>query len=713
MSSKTIEFYEFADFRLDLSQKVLLRDGKPVPLTPKAFDTLEILLENGGRLLEKDDLMKKLWPDRFVEESNLTSNIKTLRRVLGDDAAHPRFIETVPRRGYRFIADVKESSRHSSGRNGAAPEYSGHNLKIQVDTSVFRRFLLPAIVILTVGFGGTGFWYALRKYTASMAPILTTDFGSEKLSTDGKVPVAAISPDGKMVVYVSAPPGEKQSVWLRQLESGNNVQVISPTDEVYRSLAFSPDANSLYFSRGPNVIGASAQLYRVSIFGGIPTKIIDNLRGSFSISPSAKNISFVRCIYGGECSLWLADAENGKNERKLASRQRSIRIADNQFSPDGRSIVFAVGQSENAANEFGLVEIDVETASEREFTKERFFNINHLAWLPDQSGLLITASRIPNDNFRIWHVSATTGEVTVLTKDSESYSILSLDKAASNLVSTQVRLDFHIRLFNPENPQVQPRVLTDGTHLSSAPNGKIVFASSMSGNYEIWGMNVDGSGKQQLTNNVADDRMPVFSSDGNRIFFSSNRSGEAHVWRMNTDGSDQVQVTQKEGGWPLFVSPDGQWIYYHHGIQRTLWRVSTAGGDEQLMLDKAKRRFAISPDGSEVAFSEKEGEKHFLVIASLANGQTVRTYKFADQTGSLVELKWVPDGKGIAYILANNRWENNILWLQTFNADQAQKIADLGDEEVPSSGFAMLTDGSFVVAQGGWKHDSLLFKGLK
>src|SRR5687767_3402352 len=113
MSLQTNRFYEFADFRLDPDEKVLLRDGRPVPLTPKVFDTLQILIESAGRLLEKDKLMQKIWRDRFVEETNLKFNIKVLRKALGDDASNPRFIETVPRRGYRFIADVTVRSQPS------------------------------------------------------------------------------------------------------------------------------------------------------------------------------------------------------------------------------------------------------------------------------------------------------------------------------------------------------------------------------------------------------------------------------------------------------------------------------------------------------------------------------------------------------------------------------------------------------------------------
>src|SRR5689334_12153346 len=110
MSEQIGSIYEFGDFRLDTKAKTLLRVDQPVPLTPKVFETLQFFLEHAGRLLEKDELMQGIWQDRFVEESNLTFNIKMLRKALQDDAQRPRFIETVPCRGYRFIAEVKQSS---------------------------------------------------------------------------------------------------------------------------------------------------------------------------------------------------------------------------------------------------------------------------------------------------------------------------------------------------------------------------------------------------------------------------------------------------------------------------------------------------------------------------------------------------------------------------------------------------------------------------
>ena len=107
MSEQTSDFYEFGRFRVKSDERVLLRGEDLVPLTPKAFDILLALLENDGRIVNKDDLMKKVWPNTFVEEGNLTQNVSLLRKALGESANGPQFIETVPRRGYRFIAQIQ------------------------------------------------------------------------------------------------------------------------------------------------------------------------------------------------------------------------------------------------------------------------------------------------------------------------------------------------------------------------------------------------------------------------------------------------------------------------------------------------------------------------------------------------------------------------------------------------------------------------------
>src|SRR6516165_3994208 len=104
-SQSTPELYEFGPFRLEPSEHKLSRNNEPVVLTPKAFDTLVILVRNSGHLLEKDELIRTLWPDSFVEEGNLSNNVFVLRKALGEDH---QYIETIPKRGYRFVGAVRQ-----------------------------------------------------------------------------------------------------------------------------------------------------------------------------------------------------------------------------------------------------------------------------------------------------------------------------------------------------------------------------------------------------------------------------------------------------------------------------------------------------------------------------------------------------------------------------------------------------------------------------
>src|SRR5215813_2579719 len=127
MHKQTKQLYVFGPFRLDTDERLLMRDGRVAPLPPKVFDTLLVLVENSGRVVSKDELMQSLWSDIFVEESNLTQNISQLRRALGDGAAGAQYIETIPKRGYRFVAGVQSfavndmSTEEAIAVNGHAP----------------------------------------------------------------------------------------------------------------------------------------------------------------------------------------------------------------------------------------------------------------------------------------------------------------------------------------------------------------------------------------------------------------------------------------------------------------------------------------------------------------------------------------------------------------------------------------------------------------
>src|ERR1044071_1856335 len=243
MSLLINHFYRFGEFSLDADQKVLLRLGKPISIAPKVFDTLFSLVENAGRIVTKEELMNRVWPDTFVEEANLTYTIKQLRKTLGDDARHPLYIETVPKRGYRFIANVDEvlvdkasindqfnrrfETADSSPASECPPEPStekpalGLAKESQPDASVNRTDVGPIAsaastivnkrlvailgIVIILAVASLVIWQSAkssrsaanehdRTIGSSAAP-----FKVEKLTGTGKGRFVAISPDGKYI----------------------------------------------------------------------------------------------------------------------------------------------------------------------------------------------------------------------------------------------------------------------------------------------------------------------------------------------------------------------------------------------------------------------------------------------------------------------------------------------------------------------------------
>ncbi len=692
--------YDFSDFRVDTVNKTLRRNEIVVPLTPKVFDTLVILLENAPNLVEKNVLMDKLWHNQFVEESNITFNIKMLRKALDDDATSPTFIETVPRRGYRFIAKLHANQQ-------ILPETKVKKLPIFRKISSFGLLILPIFATL-IAFAS---WNWKSNANELNVPILSAEFNSIKLTDTGKIHHAIISPDGTYIAYTNEVSG-KQSLWIRQLSSGINTEILQGSDEIYYGLAFSNDGENIFFVRKTKTAESRPNIYKVPLFGGNPIIVAENSEGNISVSPDDKQLIFVRYEKGffDRNNLMSVDFD-GKNERLIKISEAPKVFWSAIFSLDGKKIVASYGNSDNASKNIELIEIDPATSEQKELVKDRFFQIGNIVRLENQRGFLFTAGEKLGESAKIRTYNFETQKVETVTKDTTNYVKLSLNKNADKLAATTLTADFGLYFGVNHNFNRYLTQARDG--FSFTPDGKIVYAGDAAGSEDIWVMDENGSNQKQLTTDAAFDAYPIVSGD-NQIYFASNRSGENQIWRMNADGTNQTQLTKKSGGKPIFATPDGKWIYYASAANQLVWKVSTdANIETQLFPNRTGFYQAFSPDGLQMAYllRNKETNKFEIAVLSIETQKIVKNFSIPEGKSHPYFLNWTNDGKSLTYSLQDVN-DDNILWLQDLTESEPKSLFNLGNQDLMDC--KLLPNGkNYVFIRGSWKHDAVLLSGLK
>ncbi|MGI8787307.1 MAG: winged helix-turn-helix domain-containing protein, partial [Pyrinomonadaceae bacterium] len=651
-------FYEFGTFRLDASEKTLLRDGEVVPLAPKVFDMLEVFVRNAGRLIEKDELMRLIWQDRFVEEGNLAFNVKVLRRALGDSASEPRFIETVLRRGYRFIAEVRkiadgelreketieipasdggdiirrENAANSINEIGgsAIPENAPADNSLSAETradkisqsvvsAIGSRPFFYSFGAITLGiFLLTGFFLLKHSKTFSQRfdemgerRFLTV----EKLTDTGDAFSAKVSPDGKLLAYYTTE-GNQNTIWLRRLATGKSASLYSSADESFYSVGFTPDGEYVSFSHSKK--GAEEQLSRISILGGTPTLVVDNFHGSTGFSPDGKQIAFVRFGESGSV-LTIAEADGGQNERKIFTSPNPRFIIAIAWSPDGKQIAYCVGNGryDGGSKDSSPFVYNLETETNAPLTDFKWNYLRNIYWLPDASGILITAREKAEDTDQIWRVSLPDGRAERITDDSNSLIFGGASADFSHIVAMQSYINSTVYIA-PSDEAANARPIAKAEFdVDWTTDGKIVFPARETTKTDIWQMNADGGDKRQMTVNDSLERYATASPDGRFIVYVSNRNGRQNLWRMDAaDGGNQMPLTNGDGESSPTVTPDGRFVVFNRTEDGSLWQVPIEGGGATRLSEEKTQRVAFSPDGTKIAYFGRKDDKRKLLVKS-------------------------------------------------------------------------------------------------
>lgn len=543
-------------------------------------------------------------------------------------------------------------------------------------------FAALVVVVLATG-------YLLYRFTNHRQHAIS--FQSAKftrLTNTGNAAAAAISPDGKWLVHV-VDDGEKQSLWLQQVEISNSNTQISPPAEVhYWGLAFSPDGNYVYYSVSEKN-SSTGTLYQVPVLGGTARKLLTGIDSSVAFSPDGKRMAFFS-HYEGEDRLMIANVD-GTGERQLAARHGD-EFFYNQFlsrvswSPDGKTLASPVGNL--TENYMSLVAVAVETGEMKFFTTQKWQTMDQVAWLNDGSGLLVTAQELGSDVFtyNIWQVSYPSGEAQKLTTDLSSYRNLSLTSDGSFLTVVQTEVNANIWVM-PAFDATKATQITHGTNLNGphswTPDGKLVYASNAGGTFDLYSIDPRGGNPKQLTANSGANGFPSVTPDGRYIVFVSLRTGTPHIWRMDLDGENAKQLTDRYDVTPS-VSPDGHWVIYSNNTNKlTAWKVSIDGGEPAQISDKFSFYPVVSPDGKEIAcyYIDQPNAPVKLAILPFEGGAPLKTLDLPNVDPSTASrLCWTSDGRSIVYQITRGGVTN--LWAQPIDGDPPKQLTNFTSDRI-------------------------------
>ena len=408
------------------------------------------------------------------------------------------------------------------------------------------------------------------------------------MTNSGNAIDATISPDGKYIVYVLSDRGS-QTLFIRQVSTANDKQIVPPAAVGYFGITFSPDGNELFYAIKQNLDAGT--LYRIPVLGGIPVKVLEKIDGPVSFSPDGKQFVLVRANYPnlGESALVIANVD-GSGERTLAVKKSPERFSPLFFtgpswSPDGKIIASTVGTIAGRTRVIGL---SVSDGSEKDLTRESWTFSARVQWLPDMSGLLVIAG----DNAvgaQLWIVSYPEGNIRRVTNDLNGYRAIGLTQDGKKLTTVQSQGLVNLWVVPEGDATKGVRLSTGnvsnffsafGSNISWAPGDRIIFVSNESGIADIWIADKDGKNRKQLTANNAPNVSPVATADGRYIVLGSWQDGRRNLWRINIDGSNPVRLTSGLSDSFPALSPDSQWVIYtaYTDAKPILWKVSIDGG---------------------------------------------------------------------------------------------------------------------------------------
>src|ERR1700722_7631793 len=693
--------HRFGVFQLDVQAGELHKNGVKLKLQEQPFKVLCLLLQYPGEVVSREEIRKRLWAaDTFVDfDHGLHAAAKRLRDALGDSAENPRFVETVARRGYRFIGIPEIPAATPSAIPSAAPTIGQRLFTI-------GNVILAGLVAFALSLAFLYHSHSLRSKAGQ--PVV-----SPAVTNVGEKYTPTLSPDGQHLAFVwNGGAGPHFNLYVKVVGTEESLQLTRQPSLDFNPV-WSPDGRYIAFCR---ILEGETGIYIIPALGGAERRVQNTLWddrefdevfrfGRLSWSPDGKLLAYSdRASRSEAASIFLLSLES-REVRRLTRALRSRGDFSPEFSPDGQTLAF----DRDSQGVQSIYSIPVSGGEEQRLTSDTAQKWG-LAWTVDGRKIFFAIFGW------LWKVSRRGGEPEKLQVGQDGFQP---SIRGNRLVYVHLKFNNNIwrRDLHSSVPASPPDRFISSTRMESGPQfspdgSKVAFESTRSGAYEVWLCRNDGSSLMQLThfspsvtgtprwspdghqivfdsrpagnsdifvigaqggpprkltNEPSNEGVPSWSRDGRWIYFASDRTGDWEVWKMPSTGGSGVQVTH-HGGFAAFESPDGRYLYYAKGLTVPgLWRIPTNGGEEAELISSLEAGYwgywAVVENGIYYLDKSKKPEIAFFNITT---HRITRVFDMESRPASQAPgLAVSPDKKTILY----TQWDatdSDIIFVENF-----------------------------------------------
>jgi Tol biopolymer transport system component/DNA-binding winged helix-turn-helix (wHTH) protein len=752
------------------------KGGLKLPLQEQPFRVLLMLLERPGQIVTRQELKTRLWSDdtHVAFDEGLNTAIRKLRAALGDSADNPRFIETIPKRGYRFIAPVSHACEEAvgtavgldaqvapaAGSTNAAPKLVGQGVKpIAFGLEDLTQTSLP----LKPAKGRLNqdvIFRELRKHTALAAAALallvlllrvavsfpiykmqmhqstgidTRNLKITPITDTGEVDdVLAFSPDGKLVAYGLMQ--QPYKIVVKQLATGSEVKLIEATDFLYSDAVFSPDGNFLFYRH--RVGGTSRDLYSVPSLGGTSRHVASNVDGAVSFSPDGSQMAF--CRHNEQ--LVLTDA-TGQGTHVIYATDSEHRFISNPSWSRDLGFISVSFRDASKKNLSSVAVIDPQGKLIKRFSYPLW--VREVEWLPRADGMLLIAAEGPKfARTQIWF-QPYSGEAFRTSNDLTSYYGLKASADGTSFVSSQIRPEAAI--YVGDSPSILEgkinwrlnrisREQATGYQLTWAASGRLVYKGLEGG---VTTSNPDGGNPAPIP---ALDDVSQFTPCGLGTTFAVLRLStdyKTNIWTVDVDSGEWKQVTHSGRDRDPACTPDGRWIVYHsRDVGGVFWKtlkIPSDGNGNPVELGPAWKPAsnlpyafsplpAISPDGKSIAELRAQGEgasaKLQFEIVDIETGKSAYTLYPEHRTGFdasvSARLGWTPNGRNVTYVDCGP-YGNCQVFVKSLSGGEPKQLTHFDSEPQAIVDYAWSRDGKkFAITRARWRiRDVVMFSNFR